>query len=632
MTRAAVDERASMLIVESVLIAALVIAAIYFVTVMDRPEVGHGITRDVVRTSGEDALDVFASIAACSGLEGDELAACENAYGGSALKRALTESLTGEPGNLTFRVRALLPVGIEWNLHLDNGADTMPVRRFVELDGERVSAARMLTPEWNLTAVVPHLSRFNWSATGDNAMIVEALPMWKSRAVLHDDDAGFKVRFSNGDQVAVANLRVDGERGTLSTLAHWRMNEGSGSVAADAVGDLDLVGFSSSRWVDGRVGHALQFTVPADALVVTAPKSVDLSEASVLAWLRPDALPTAGHGRVATVESGAGPVLDVLLEDDTGVLVARVREGATITATARGETVLAAGSWTHAAAVLDDTELVLYVNGEREASATLDAAFPEGAPTLRVGGKLESTDPDAAVFEGRVDEVRVYRRALGADEFSRARWAVVATDRGAAPGWDARTASPRSVASDAAWKGQPLTGSALYRVGTDAVLATAAAPLARGLNDSVLAAYDNSTWARAVTVGGEVAVEFDFRPALRELEDAGVRFAAASKNYTTVAVRAPVTQPPGSNMRHHETFNVTYEGVHGYANFTLPRNAVLGTHVVVASLNVTLDGAAPEGVLLRKTDYFHATLPGMTEPPLNPVYRVVLELRVPEWR
>jgi hypothetical protein len=68
--------------------------------------------------------------------------------------------------------------------------------------------------------------------------------------------------------------------------------------------------------------------------------------------------------------------------------------------------------WTHVALTYDGAMLRLYVNGVQVASGAQAGSLQTPATPLRIGGNV----PYGEYFEGLIDEVRVYNRALSATE------------------------------------------------------------------------------------------------------------------------------------------------------------------------------------------------------------------------
>ena len=76
--------------------------------------------------------------------------------------------------------------------------------------------------------------------------------------------------------------------------------------------------------------------------------------------------------------------------------------------------------WTHVASTYDGATLRIYINGVLDRSMAVTGATCANADPLIVGAKYKpSANISEAYFDGRLDDVRVYRRALSASEIGR---------------------------------------------------------------------------------------------------------------------------------------------------------------------------------------------------------------------
>ncbi len=69
-------------------------------------------------------------------------------------------------------------------------------------------------------------------------------------------------------------------------------------------------------------------------------------------------------------------------------------------------------TWTHLTVTYDGTTLRLYVNGTQVGSRAMTGALLTSTGALRIGGNSIWGE----FFQGRIDEIRVYNRALSAAE------------------------------------------------------------------------------------------------------------------------------------------------------------------------------------------------------------------------
>jgi hypothetical protein len=79
---------------------------------------------------------------------------------------------------------------------------------------------------------------------------------------------------------------------------------------------------------------------------------------------------------------------------------------------APGTAALPLNAWTHLAATYDGATLKLFVNGVQAGAVAVAGSLNASADPLRIGGNHIWGE----YFSGRIDEVRVYNRALSAAE------------------------------------------------------------------------------------------------------------------------------------------------------------------------------------------------------------------------
>ena len=95
---------------------------------------------------------------------------------------------------------------------------------------------------------------------------------------------------------------------------------------------------------------------------------------------------------------------------DEGKLFMRVND-----ATLSGTVTLADSSWHHVTGGYDGSELLLYVDGVLDTSATIGSKIIDTTADLLLGQNFSNSDSD---FSGRMDEVKLYDNALNSAEVS----------------------------------------------------------------------------------------------------------------------------------------------------------------------------------------------------------------------
>ena len=191
-------------------------------------------------------------------------------------------------------------------------------------------------------------------------------------------------------------------------VAAYSFNEGSGTTVTDLSLNGNTGTISGATWVLGRYGNGLQFDGIDDWVTVADANSLDLTNGMTIeAWVFPAVAP-AGWRTVVVKErpDNLGYYLQASSRGQnrpaTGVFVSNAERN--LAGTSR----LAANTWVHLAATWDGAVQRLYVNGVQVASRNQTGSMPNSAGLLRIGGNL----PYGEFFQGLIDEVRIYNRAL----------------------------------------------------------------------------------------------------------------------------------------------------------------------------------------------------------------------------
>ena len=193
---------------------------------------------------------------------------------------------------------------------------------------------------------------------------------------------------------------------------HWTFDKGDtdAKVAKDALGENDGEIKGAPTIVEGIVGDALSFNGEEDYVVMgAATTGQDLTYAM---WIKPVALPEGPKVIIWDDDpQGGGDSWLELLADGT-IQTQRGGDGFGVFKT---ETAVEAGEWTHVtfvAAGADDKKF-LYINGELDAEADgkINSRDTRSHVVVAVGH-----DRNAFIkpfyFEGEIDDVAVYHRAL----------------------------------------------------------------------------------------------------------------------------------------------------------------------------------------------------------------------------
>jgi hypothetical protein len=203
-------------------------------------------------------------------------------------------------------------------------------------------------------------------------------------------------------------------------VGHWRLDESSGTTAADASGSgLTATATGPVSWTTGRIGGAADFAGTSGSLGTAQSPIRTNASFTVAAWVKLD----HGSGSFTAVsqdgtrQSGFYLRYDATANGGSGGWVFGMASTDTDTEVLRQATspsVASFGTWVHLAGVYDagGGQLTLYVNGQLQGTA-LHSSIWNAAAGLRIGRGLYR-GAQVGFWPGDVDDVRVYQTVLPA--------------------------------------------------------------------------------------------------------------------------------------------------------------------------------------------------------------------------
>ena len=118
----------------------------------------------------------------------------------------------------------------------------------------------------------------------------------------------------------------------LLPIAHWKLDDGTGSKAVDSIGGHDGTLGNEPNWVAGTVGDALEFDGSDDYVDLTSDAELDdifINGATVLAWIYPTGWGENGYGRIFDKSSSPSSTGDGWVirmnKDNSGIINFRTR-------------------------------------------------------------------------------------------------------------------------------------------------------------------------------------------------------------------------------------------------------------------------------------------------------------------
>ena len=190
--------------------------------------------------------------------------------------------------------------------------------------------------------------------------------------------------------------------------AAYAMDEGSGTTISDKSGNNNTGTLTNGpTWTTGKYGGALLFDGVNDRVRVNDSNSLDLTTAATFeAWVYPTVAP-AGWRTIMQKEVDA-----YLLSASGGGSGNKPVSAGTVNGVCcvqvAGVAALPVNTWTHVAASYDGSQLRLYVNGALVASTAVTGSYQVNTNPLWIGGNAVYGEH----FQGKLDELRIYNRAL----------------------------------------------------------------------------------------------------------------------------------------------------------------------------------------------------------------------------
>jgi hypothetical protein len=195
-------------------------------------------------------------------------------------------------------------------------------------------------------------------------------------------------------------------------VAAYSFNSVSGATVADVSGNNNSGTLSGAvATVAGRYGGAVTFDGVNDWVTVADSNSLDLTTGmTLMGWVSPTSVSVSWR-TVIFKEGGAGSMdYSLYAGDDAARPIGQVYIGGEQNAI--GAATLPLAAWTHLAVTYDGAVLRLFVNGTQAATRSISGQITATTGALRIGGNSIWSE----WFQGTVDEVRIYNRALSQGE------------------------------------------------------------------------------------------------------------------------------------------------------------------------------------------------------------------------
>lgn len=204
-------------------------------------------------------------------------------------------------------------------------------------------------------------------------------------------------------------------------VAYYKLDESSGN-ADDAIGARDLTNNGTTTYAAGKINNGAVFNGTSQYFNLTAGTLGIANAWTIAGWFNSDAL--TAQDKIFSCRPASGDANEIRLQiDDTDAtklaIVAMHSSGSgTGYKVYRGDTELSNSTWYFGAATWDGTNLKLYVNGEEETTTkTVDGTLVMTDTSRPLGiGSLSISASN--LWDGMLDEIGYWSRALSSAEIS----------------------------------------------------------------------------------------------------------------------------------------------------------------------------------------------------------------------
>jgi hypothetical protein len=221
------------------------------------------------------------------------------------------------------------------------------------------------------------------------------------------------LKIINGGVIQFDNVVVE----DLKPIAHWKFDEGEGSIAYDSAGNNDGTLTNGPTWTASGINGSLIFDGADDYVEIANDEVFDIADKlSLSAWIRPNGF----DSRILSKwRSGNLAYILGLLPD--GELFFAFSSDCSWDSGGNGPDgwqvnsiqTVDIGTWSHCAAVHDESTIRVYVNGDETIRTSVSASIcTAGSEGVKIGIDGDGYGP----FNGLIDEVRIYDRALSAED------------------------------------------------------------------------------------------------------------------------------------------------------------------------------------------------------------------------
>jgi hypothetical protein len=201
----------------------------------------------------------------------------------------------------------------------------------------------------------------------------------------------------------------------LGLVAHWQCNEAAGTVVHDSMGDNHgAIAFTNplhlTAWTEGPEGLGSALNLDgSDFVEIPNEWNFDIaSQITVAAWIKVRALDRI-HQAIVT----KGDTAWRIQRDNNRNVLQFACTGLSGNWKVLGTKGIDDGLWHHVVGAYDGSRMLLYIDGEEDASLPATGLIATNNEPVLIGENSQQQDRR---WNGQIDDVQIYNRALDAEE------------------------------------------------------------------------------------------------------------------------------------------------------------------------------------------------------------------------
>lgn len=245
----------------------------------------------------------------------------------------------------------------------------------------------------------------------------------ESNVLLDNNGTGFLFEDSDNNQImgnSISSNDCVAPGLDVGLVGHWKMDEASWTGAAGEVKDStgngnDGTASTGVTPVSGIFGGAGDFDGANDHIDCGSDSSLKPQTLTVSAWINTETLASSKSRRIVDGDFSDSVRGYSLIQKPDNTLLFGVRNSGASIGRGDSSTTMSMNKWFHVVGTYDGSKVSIYVNGLLEDENPYSNTITYGSNPIEIG-RYRAHPDDGYDFDGLIDEVRIYDRALSEKE------------------------------------------------------------------------------------------------------------------------------------------------------------------------------------------------------------------------